>query len=107
MKKNLDARLTSAEMGSLWTQYINDTATKQILTYFLNWVEDKGIRKILETALGSANENLSFLLALFKKETFPIPAGFTENDVNVGAPMIKNGWLEEPPQAPDRNQLTK
>ncbi|WP_059105713.1 DUF3231 family protein [Shouchella shacheensis] len=88
MEETIHTRLTSAEMSLIWSQYINDSATKQLITYFLTHVDDQGVREILETALQATEEHLDFLVALFTKESFPIPTGFTEEDVNAGAPRL-------------------
>ncbi|MGJ9381844.1 DUF3231 family protein [Salipaludibacillus sp. CF4.18] len=88
MNNTHDTRLTSAEMTSLWTQYTNDTASKQILTYFLSHVEDEDVRLVLKKALEAAENHLDFLVGLFENEGFPIPVGFTDKDVNVGAPRL-------------------
>lgn len=81
-------RLTSAEMTFLWTQYINDTATICVVSHFLENFEDDEVRPILEYALKGSKENVVFLKEFFKGEKFPVPVGFTEEDVNPAAPRI-------------------
>jgi hypothetical protein len=43
-------RLTSAEISSLWTTYMNNTMSKCVLSYFLNKVVDTQIRSVVEYA---------------------------------------------------------
>lgn len=74
-------RLTAAEMSSLWSQYMNDTASICMLTQFLENLEDEEVRPVIELALKTSNDNLIFLKELFQKEHFPIPVGFTNEDV--------------------------
>lgn len=81
-------RLTAAEMAMLWTQFINDTASICVLSYFLEKVEDPEVKPVIEFALNGSKHNISFLKELFTKESFPIPIGFTERDVHVSAPRL-------------------
>jgi len=80
--------LTSAEMAVLWTQYINDTISICVIGHFLKKVEDEEVRTIIETTLNASSQNISFLNKLFKKEKFPVPIGFTKEDVNEDAPRL-------------------
>ncbi|MCM3600854.1 DUF3231 family protein [Robertmurraya korlensis] len=81
-------RLTAAEMAVLWTQYINDTASICVNSYFLEKVEDHEVKPVIEFALNGSKQNISLLKELFIKESFPIPTGFTEKDVHVNAPRL-------------------
>ncbi|GHH98695.1 DUF3231 family protein [Neobacillus kokaensis] len=80
--------LTAAEMSGLWAQYINDTLAVCVSRYFLEMVKDEEVRPIAEWALKTANENLGIIRELFEKDDFPIPLGFTEQDVNPQAPKL-------------------
>lgn len=80
--------LTAAEMSGLWMQYINDTLAVCVNRYFLEKVEDEEIRPIIEWTLNTAKENVSIMQELFKKENFPTPVGFTEQDVNPQAAKL-------------------
>ncbi|MBS4214356.1 DUF3231 family protein [Neobacillus rhizophilus] len=80
--------LTAAEMSGLWTQYMGDTIVVCMNSYFLEKVEDEEIRPIIEWTLDTAKENISIMQELFQKENFPIPIGFTEQDVNTKAPRL-------------------
>nr|WP_304217049.1 DUF3231 family protein [Fredinandcohnia onubensis] len=80
--------LTSAEISGLWVQYINDTVATCVNSYFLEKVEDEEIRPIIEWTLDTAKENLFIMEEIFIKENYPVPIGFTEEDVNVHAPKL-------------------
>ncbi|KAA9021115.1 DUF3231 family protein [Niallia endozanthoxylica] len=80
--------LSAAEMSGLWTQYMGDTIVVCMNSYFLEKVEDEEIRPIIRWTLDTAKENLSIMQDLFQKENFPIPIGFTEQDVNTKAPRL-------------------
>ncbi|WP_223596218.1 DUF3231 family protein [Neobacillus bataviensis] len=88
MEDKTNINLTAAEMSGLWTQYMGDTITVCVNSYFLEKVEDEEIRPIIEWTLDTAKENVSIMQELFQKENFPIPIGFTEQDVNTKAPRL-------------------
>ena len=88
MEDKTNIHLTAAEMSGLWTQYINDTIAVCVNSYFLEKVEDEEVRPIIEWTLDTAKENVSIMQELFQKENFPIPIGFTEQDVNPKAPRL-------------------
>jgi hypothetical protein len=80
-----NVRLTSAETATLWTTYINDTMAKCVLTYFMNKAEDAEIQKAIEYAYRITIDHIERLTKLFIAEDFPVPQGFTDEDVNVNA----------------------
>ncbi|SDI03510.1 DUF3231 family protein [Alteribacillus bidgolensis] len=88
MQTNHDASLTSAEISQLWGSYQNDTLAVCVLRYFLEHVEDNDIRTVLKYALEISQSHVKTLTSIFSDENFPIPVGFTENDVNVNAPRL-------------------
>lgn len=88
MENKSNIRLTAAEMSSLWTQFINDTLAVCVNTYFLEKVEDKDVRPIIEWTLNVAKDNLSIMSNIFIKEKFPVPMGFTDQDVHPQAPIL-------------------
>ncbi|WP_243355241.1 DUF3231 family protein [Bacillus litorisediminis] len=87
-KTNITEKLTSAEMAKLWATYMGNSMGKCIISYYLQHVEDKDIKILLQNALQLAEELLKIIKDIFNKENFPIPQGFTEEDVNVGAPRL-------------------
>lgn len=84
------SNLTSAEMGKLWTTFIGNTMGKCVLSYYLEHAEDKDIIKVLEYALGLCETYIQDIKTIFNQENFPIPVGFTDEDVNLGAPRLFN-----------------
>ncbi|TXC91055.1 DUF3231 family protein [Metabacillus litoralis] len=86
--KNHHIQLTSAEIGVLWTSYITESATLPVLKYFNNIVEDIEIKQIIELAISKSTEHLISLTEIFTKENYPIPIGFSDEDVNVDAPRL-------------------
>jgi hypothetical protein len=88
MEDKTKIRLTAAEMSGFWTQYLSDTLAVCVGRYFLEKVEDEEIRPVIEFTLDVANGNITIMQELFEKENFPVPIGFTEQDVNPKAPKL-------------------
>ncbi|HYK71718.1 MAG TPA: DUF3231 family protein [Pseudoneobacillus sp.] len=88
MEDKTKIRLTAGEIAPLWSQYINDSASICILTHFLEKVEDPEVRPVIEFSLNGSKRNISFLQGFFKEEKFPVPIGFTEQDVIPKAPRL-------------------
>ncbi|MEH7342956.1 DUF3231 family protein [Bacillus sp. JJ1532] len=85
---NQNEKLTSAEMGKLWAVYMGNSMSKCVISYFLQHVEDQDIKKLLDNALNLVHEFLNTIEDIFEKDNFPIPAGFTDKDVNLDAPRL-------------------
>ncbi|WP_066363396.1 DUF3231 family protein [Neobacillus drentensis] len=88
MEDKTKIRLTAAEMSGLWTQYLSDTLAVCVGSYFLEKVEDEEVRPVIEFTLDVAKGNITIMQELFKKAEFPVPIGFTEQDVNPKAPKL-------------------
>lgn len=88
MEDKTNIHLTAAEISGLWAQYLNDTLAVCVSRYFLEKVEDEEVRPIIEIVLKTAYNNISTMQELFNIEKFPIPIGFTDQDVNPGAPKL-------------------
>lgn len=87
-QSNISEKLTSAEMGKLWATNVGNSMSKCVLSYFLQHVEDEEIKALLEHALKLSVEFLKTTEDIFMKENFPIPEGFSAEDVNPGAPRL-------------------
>lgn len=88
-------RLTSPEMASLWTSYLSDSMAICVIKYMLEKVEDTQIRPVFEFALHLAQTHTQTIAGIFKEESFPIPFGFTDQDVDLSAPRLFSDtfWL--------------
>jgi hypothetical protein len=81
-------RLTAAEIGSLWIQYMNDSMATCTLGYFLEKTDDTQIQPVLRQALYLAQSHVQQIGTFFSQEGFPIPMGFSGNDVTLTAPRL-------------------
>src|SRR5690606_19381568 len=77
-----------AEMGKLWAVYEGNTMGRCVLKYFLENVNDDVVKGVLESALKLDESLLHSIENIFKEGNFPIPVGFTDEDVNLGAPRL-------------------
>lgn len=84
--KHID--LTASEISTLWTAYQSDTMAICGLKYFLSHVEDEQIRIMLENNLTLMEQHVEKLTNFFIQENYPVPQGFTEQDVNLNAPRL-------------------
>jgi hypothetical protein len=81
-------KLTSSEITSLWTTYQSSTMIICGVKYFLTTVEDEEISAILNYVLDFSNKRVQTVKQFLKEEQFPIPVGFTEQDVNLNVPRL-------------------
>lgn len=80
--------LTSSEIGAIWATYMTESASKPVLTYFTHIVEDVEIKGLIDVALVKCKEHIGTLTEIFLKEKFPLPIGFSDQDVNINAPRL-------------------
>ena len=88
MEISHNPRLTSAEIANLWSQYMNDSMARCVIRYFLEKVEDKETRTVLEFALQLSNSHIENIKEFLSQEKYPIPIGFTDGDVYLDAPPL-------------------
>lgn len=81
-------RLTSGEIASLWTNYMNDSMSKLILNFMIKDIKDKEILPIVQYARDMSNAHLNDFTKIFEVEEFAIPKAFGEDDVNMEAPWL-------------------
>jgi hypothetical protein len=80
--------LVSSEISGIWNSYIGETLLACIFKCFSNRVDDDETRVILQNTLDSSNQRIHVLTNLFHAEKLPIPAVFTDNDINIDAPRL-------------------
>lgn len=82
------SQLTAAEMGKLWASYVGNTMGICTISYYLKHVEDSKIKGVLEHALRLSQQFSKEIKIMFEQSNFPIPVGFTDEDVNLDAPRL-------------------
>ncbi|YCA45065.1 DUF3231 family protein [Bacillus sp. JZ8] len=81
-------QLTSAEIACIWTNYMQDSMSTCVLSYFLQTIEDEDIHPLIQEAYDVSCAHIKELTTLFQQEQIPLPTGFTDKDVNVNAPRL-------------------
>ncbi|UHA60645.1 DUF3231 family protein [Metabacillus litoralis] len=85
-KENL--KLTSAEIGTLWGEYVNGTAVDIVNKHMFSVIEDTKIKLIFEDAIKTFAKQKEQITLFIQNEGFPVPIGFTESDLNKGAKRL-------------------
>ncbi|MFB9328729.1 DUF3231 family protein [Paenibacillus aurantiacus] len=83
-----DQKLTSAEQGKLWATYVGNTMSICVLSHMVKHAEDPDIKDVVKHALGLSKQFAAFIRDVYTKENYPIPKGFTDEDVNMDAPPL-------------------
>lgn len=80
--------LTSGEIASLWTSYMNDSMAKCVLGFMLKHIEDKEIKTVVQFAYDLASGHLKQMHTIFKQNHFANPNGFNDEDINISSPWL-------------------
>lgn len=83
-----NSRLTVSEMGSLWNTYMLESLVHHVFSSYLNQVEDKDIKELLQANVDMTRDSLALLDLTFKQENLPIPRGITSEDIMPDAPRL-------------------
>lgn len=83
-----DIKLTSAEIGTLWTEYAGGTMADCVNKYMYSIIEDESIKKIFEDAINIFAKQKQEITEKIVKDGFPVPSGFTDADINMKAPRL-------------------
>jgi hypothetical protein len=85
---NHKTKISASELANLWTQYVNDSLARCMFRYFLNFVQDTEIIQVLQYALELTERHIQKVEEFLTTDGYPIPKGFTEEDVTVEAPPL-------------------
>lgn len=93
METECNVELTATEIANFWTAYQADSMEICGIKYLLIHIDNDDIRELLEHALKLSEEHFQKLTEIFKRESYPVPQGFTEHDVNLNAPRLYSDKL--------------
>ena len=79
---------TSGEIGNLWNIYMANSMAVCMFKHFLLNIEDEEIKDCVITADDLSKKIISDLEKKFNNEEIAVPQGFTNADVNEGAPRL-------------------
>lgn len=85
-KRNI--QLTAAEVSQLWSGYVNDSLGNRLLKHFRQHATDPKAKAIVEYALNLTEKHMGKLTSFFERDGHPVPAGFTDEDVDLNAPRL-------------------
>lgn len=89
-KKQVNIELSCTEIGGLWGVYLQESMSSCFLRYFLHHLKDEEIIPIAKEALQISQGRLVKIKNIFLAENFPLPAAFSEGDLNLAAPPLFN-----------------
>jgi len=81
-------QLTSGEIASLWTTYMESRLVICVYRYFLNNVNDPAIQALINTDCNVLNQRAAWIGDTFRREEIPVPTGFADADVDTGAARL-------------------
>ncbi|MBX0356848.1 DUF3231 family protein [Halobacillus sp. Nhm2S1] len=81
-------KLTSAEIGTLWGQYVNGTAIQMVNKYMLSIIEDEKIKQIFTDSIETSDHQLREIEQFIQNDGFPVPDGFSDSDLNEGTERL-------------------
>ncbi|MBS4220088.1 DUF3231 family protein [Bacillus sp. FJAT-49711] len=81
-------KLTSSEIGTLWGEYVNGTATDMVNKYMVSIIEDELIKAIFEEAIITFEKQKKQIVTFMENEGFPVPIGFTDSDLFKDKPRL-------------------
>ena len=80
--------LNSAEIANLWSSYLISSIQSCIIKYLQKTVKDQEILNVLNYAFETAQNNHHRVVKIFQLENYPVPQGFTDDDVDLGSPQL-------------------
>ncbi|MDQ1143824.1 hypothetical protein QE429_000651 [Bacillus sp. SORGH_AS 510] len=81
-------KMVSSEIAALWSQYQNDTAALCINKHMLQNIKDKEISNIFQQSISLSEQHIEKIKEFMTAEDYPIPIGFTENDLVPDTPAL-------------------
>lgn len=83
-----DIKLTTSEVGFLWSHYVSNSLNIGMLKYFLAKVEDQQTEAVLEYGMDCAQHIRARVADILTQENFPLPRAFGAEDVDTSAPRL-------------------
>ncbi|WP_248931171.1 DUF3231 family protein [Paenibacillus hamazuiensis] len=87
-EKQANIEFSCTEIGGLWGVYMQESMAVCFLTYLIHHLQDAEIIPLAKEVLSVSQDRISKIKKMFLAENFPIPAGFSEGDVNLAAPPL-------------------
>lgn len=86
-------KMSSTELGSLWTTYHKKTMILRILEYLIEKSDDQKAKDLMLGLLEKLHPKVIEIKTMLENDGAAPPIGFTKEDVNLGAPKLyENGF---------------
>jgi hypothetical protein len=76
-------RLTSPEIGFLWSSYQVNTLSKCMYSYFVQKAKDPAVRSLMQNAIDIYSARIQTMLNIYNSVNEAVPIGFSQSDVDV------------------------
>ncbi|MEH7237133.1 DUF3231 family protein [Bacillus sp. JJ1562] len=83
-----NVRLSSAEIGGLWTTFMQGGMNVCLIKYFLHHLHDEEIKAILKKSYQIYSGQIKEIKKIYSEEKIPIPDEFSDEDLNLSAPPL-------------------
>ncbi|WP_026560611.1 DUF3231 family protein [Bacillus sp. J37] len=80
--------LSSTEIAGLWATYINDSMSICLSKHFMEQSNNEDVKPIIQLTLDISQKHIEEIKNIFEKENFPIPKGFSDEDIDLSAPPL-------------------
>ncbi|ADU32151.1 DUF3231 family protein [Evansella cellulosilytica] len=81
-------KLSAAEIGDLFTNYLGDSLFSCMFEHFLEVVEDEDVKQFITFANEVSQKHTKAIEQIYQSEGIPVPVAFGESDVRNGAPRL-------------------
>ena len=88
LENSIDTQLSTTEIASLWTTYMQMSMSQKMIEFFQRTCEDKEVQNIITKALNITNEIKEQTKQHFLAANVAVPYGFADDDVNLSAPKL-------------------
>jgi hypothetical protein len=83
-----NAQLSSTEMALIWTTYMQNSMSLQVLSHYKLINQSPEIEHAIQQSLELSQNTEKNLQELLQREQIPIPHGFSQADLNANAPRL-------------------
>lgn len=81
-------KMSSSELGALWTTYHKKTMILQFLEHFIQTSDNQKARNLMSGLGGKLHVKVQEMKTMIENEGAAVPLGFTSEDVNLDAPRL-------------------
>ena len=88
MKSGKKSSLVASEIAALWNTYESDSLAICMFKHFLNNVDDRKTRNLIEKAKQLSESHIEDIKKIYDEENLTVPIGFGKDDLDEKAPRI-------------------